>query len=286
MKKELREEEKEAMDYTVREERHVAPAHYSMKIDSFSLLSEMVDNSYESREFEASGYKWKLVLYPNGDKSRNGDGYISRYLVMADTTGFPPGWEINAIFKLFVHDQLQDKYLTIGAVQCHKEKWGFPQMLSLSIFNNASNGYLIGDSCVFGVEVFVIKNEGKGEHFSMMKDPSDGTFTWEVQKFSELTAEFYYSQFIWLDDINVKALSERKYEAKGKHLSLYLGLDDHTKFHAGWKLFVEFTLRIRDQSGAITMRKPVIRKWFDASENYWGLPSFISLTDIKNQSKL
>ena len=67
-------------------------------------------------------------------------------------------------------------------------------MLPLSTFNNASNGYLIGDSCVFGVEVFVIKNEGKGEHFSMIKDPSDGTFTWEVQKFSELTAEFYYSQ--------------------------------------------------------------------------------------------
>uniref|UniRef100_A0A6N2M4S0 MATH domain-containing protein n=1 Tax=Salix viminalis TaxID=40686 RepID=A0A6N2M4S0_SALVM len=119
MKKEVMEEEKEAMEKkvtvdTVREERHVAPAHYSMKIDSFSVLSEMVDNSYESREFEASGYNWKLVLYPNGDKSRNGDGYISLYLVMADTSGFSPGWEINAIFKLFVHDQLQDKYLTIG----------------------------------------------------------------------------------------------------------------------------------------------------------------------------
>ncbi|KAB5516026.1 hypothetical protein DKX38_026674 [Salix brachista] len=184
---------------TVREERHVAPAHYSMKIDSFSLLSEMVDNSYESREFEASGYKWKLVLYPNGDKSRNGDGYISLYLVMADTTVFSPGWEINAIFKLFVHDQLQDKYLTIGDGRLKRfsainNKWGFPQMLSLSIFNKASNGYLIGDSCVFGVEVFVIKNEGKGEHFSMIKDPSDGTFTWEVQKFSELTKEFYCSR--------------------------------------------------------------------------------------------
>uniref|UniRef100_A0A6N2N798 MATH domain-containing protein n=1 Tax=Salix viminalis TaxID=40686 RepID=A0A6N2N798_SALVM len=158
---------------TVREERHVAPAHYSMKIDSFSLLSEMVDNSYESREFEASGYKWilielqpsltlrfiymKLVLYPNGDKSRNGDGYISLYLVMADTTGFPPGWEINAIFKFFVFDQLQDKYLMLDGglrrFSAIKNKWGFPQMLSLSIFNNASNGYLIGDSCVFGVEV-------------------------------------------------------------------------------------------------------------------------------------
>uniref|UniRef100_A0A6N2M1M2 MATH domain-containing protein n=1 Tax=Salix viminalis TaxID=40686 RepID=A0A6N2M1M2_SALVM len=91
MIKEVMEEEKEAMEKvtvdTVREERHVAPANYSEKIDSFSVLSEMVDNSYESREFEASGYNWKLVLYPNGDKSRNGDGYISLYLVMADTTG-------------------------------------------------------------------------------------------------------------------------------------------------------------------------------------------------------
>ncbi|KAJ6683580.1 hypothetical protein OIU85_007284, partial [Salix viminalis] len=143
MKKEVMEEEKEAMEKvtvdTVREERHVAPAHYSMKIDSFS------------------GYNWKLVLYPNGDKSRNGDGYISLYLVMADTTGFPPGWEINAIIKFFVFDQLSDKYLTIGdgslrRFSAIKNKWGFPQMLSLSIFNNASNGYLIGDSCVFGVE--------------------------------------------------------------------------------------------------------------------------------------
>ncbi|KAB5516009.1 hypothetical protein DKX38_026657 [Salix brachista] len=177
MKKEVMEEEKEAMEKkvtvdTVREERHVAPAHYSMKIDSFSLLSEMVDNSYESREFEASGVLLKLVLYPNGDESRNGDGYISLYLVMADTTGFLPGWEINAIFKFFVFDQLQDKYLTIGdgglrRFSAIKNKWGFPQMLSLSIFNNASNGYLIGDSCVFGVEEVKAlserRNEAKGQ---------------------------------------------------------------------------------------------------------------------------
>uniref|UniRef100_A0A6N2LJI5 Uncharacterized protein n=1 Tax=Salix viminalis TaxID=40686 RepID=A0A6N2LJI5_SALVM len=67
MKKKLKEEEKEAMEKvtvdTVREERHVAPAHYSMKIDSFSLLSEMVDNSYESREFEASATSGELNVY-------------------------------------------------------------------------------------------------------------------------------------------------------------------------------------------------------------------------------
>ncbi|KAJ6691121.1 hypothetical protein OIU74_015751 [Salix koriyanagi] len=275
---------------TVREERHVAPAHYSMKIDSFSLLSEMVDNSYESREFEASGYKWKLVLYPNGDKSRNGDGYISLYLVMADTTGFPPGWEINAIFKFFVFDQLQDKYLTIGDGRLRrfsaiKNKWGLSQMLSLSIFNNASNGYLIGDSCVFGVEVFVIKNEGKGEHFSMINDPSGGTFTWEVQKFSELTEELYYSQ-VYLagrHQWKLKLFPNGEMKQRGKHLSLYLGLNDCTKFHAGWKLFVEFTLRIRDQVGSHHHEK-TLRSWFNASEKDWGMTSFISLTEIKNQS--
>ncbi|KAB5516029.1 hypothetical protein DKX38_026677 [Salix brachista] len=266
---------------TARKERHVAPAHYSMKIDSFSLLSEMVDNSLRIL---------KLVLYPNGDKSRNVEGYISLYLVMADTTGFPPGWEINAIIKFFVFDQLQDKYLTIGdgslrRFSAIKNKWGLSQMLSLSIFNNASNGYLIGDSCVFGVEVFVIKNEGKGEHFSMIKDPSGGTFTWEVQKFSELTAEFYYSP-VYLagrHQWKLKLFPNGNTQPRGKHLSLFLELRDCTKFHAGWKLFVEFTLRIRDQVCWSHHHEETLRKWFDASENDWGLTSFISLTDIKNQ---
>ncbi|KAG5230709.1 MATH domain and coiled-coil domain-containing protein [Salix suchowensis] len=69
-----------------------------------------------------------LVLYSNGDKSKNGAGYISLYLVMANTIGFPPGREINAIFKFFVFDQLQDKYLTIGVDPSRLKKtmdWSF-----------------------------------------------------------------------------------------------------------------------------------------------------------------
>ncbi|KAJ6860214.1 MATH domain and coiled-coil domain-containing protein [Populus alba x Populus x berolinensis] len=297
-KKELTEEEKGAMEKvaldTVREERHVAPAHYTMKIDSFSLLSDMVAKSYleqyESREFEASGYKWKLVLYPNGNKSRNGDGYISLYLVIADTTGFPPGWEINVIFNLFVYDQIQDKYLTIGDGRLRrfcaiKNQWGFPQVLPLNTFNNASNGYLIDDSCVFGAEVFVIKSEGKGEHFSMIKDPSDGTFTWEVEYFSGLTEEFYYSK-VYLaggHKWKLKLFPKGDIKQRGKFLSLFLELDDCTKYHTGWKLFVEFTLRIKDQVQS-QHHEQTIHKWFSASVKNWGLPSFKSLTDIKNPS--
>uniref|UniRef100_A0A6N2NFQ9 MATH domain-containing protein n=1 Tax=Salix viminalis TaxID=40686 RepID=A0A6N2NFQ9_SALVM len=221
-------------------------AHYSMKIDSFSVLSEMVDNSYESREFEASVVtnascafsvtcvlfivRRKLVLYPNGDKSRNGDGYISLYLTPLVSLLVGKSMHLQ-VFRI-----LQDKYLMLDGglrrFSAIKNKWGLSQMLSLSIFNNASNGYLIGDSCVFGVEVFVIKNEGKGEHFSMIKDPSDVTFTWEVQKFSELTEEFYYSQ-VYLaarHKWKLKLFPNGNTKQRGKHLSLFLGLDDHIKF--------------------------------------------------------
>ncbi|KAB5516041.1 hypothetical protein DKX38_026689 [Salix brachista] len=285
--------EKVTVDTVREEKRHVAPAHYSMKIDSFSLLSEMVDNSYESREFEASGYKWKLVLYPNGDKSRNVDGYISLYLVMADTNGFPPGWEINVIVKFFVFDQLQDKYLTIGdgslrRFSAIKNKWGLPQMLSLSIFNNASNGYLIGDSCVFGVEVFVIKNEGKGEHFSMIKDPSDGTFTWELYKalyglkqapkasFQRLSA-FLLAQGFSHSQTNASLFIHRYSSCK---IYVLVYVDDIIVTRSDLQCVHQFL----DQLCSTFDSRRLVRKWFNASENDWGLTSFISLTDIKNQS--
>ncbi|CAL5429333.1 unnamed protein product [Camellia sinensis] len=92
------------------------PAHYTFKINSFSLLSTMLtrigEEKHESDSFEAGGYLWRLSLYPYGRKERNADGYISLYLVIAETNTLPLGWEVNVIFKLFVYDQIQDKYLT------------------------------------------------------------------------------------------------------------------------------------------------------------------------------
>lgn len=46
----------------VRSTREVPPAHYTFKVDSFSLLSNILSKSevekYESDMFEAGGYKW------------------------------------------------------------------------------------------------------------------------------------------------------------------------------------------------------------------------------------
>ncbi|CAL5359404.1 unnamed protein product [Camellia sinensis] len=130
--------------------RDIPPSHYIFKIEPFSRLSKArLDTevqSYESDIFEASGYKC--------DENRNGKGYISLYLVIAETSKLPLGWEVKVNFKLFVYNQIQDKYLTIqdtnGKVNRFHgitTEWGFPQLFSLSTFNDPSNGYLFLDKC-------------------------------------------------------------------------------------------------------------------------------------------
>ncbi|KAK9006676.1 hypothetical protein V6N11_019010 [Hibiscus sabdariffa] len=56
------------------------PGHYLFKIESFSLLAEANVENFKSDTFEAGGYQWRLVLYPNGNKRSNGSGHISLYL--------------------------------------------------------------------------------------------------------------------------------------------------------------------------------------------------------------
>ncbi|CAK7355114.1 unnamed protein product [Dovyalis caffra] len=245
--------------------RHEAPAHYTMKVDSFSVLSELLAksgiNKHESRVFEASGYKWRLILYPNGDPKRNDNGHLSLYLAISDTNDhLPLGWEINALFKFFVFDQLQDKYLTIedGIVRRYhafKTEWGCNQLLPHSIFNDASNGFLLEDSCVFGVEVFVIRSEHKGEHLSMIKDPIGGSFSWKVERLSDLADDqchccsdvFSVGRQEWKLSLNQPAGYSTQ---KGKSLSLFLHLIDSSKLPAGWKMFVEYTMHVKDQFGS------------------------------------
>lgn len=66
-----------------------------------------------------------------------------------------------------------------------KSEWGYEKLISLDTFNDASNGLLVEDCCAFGVDIFVMKyNEGKGEIFSLVKQPKDNIFAWKIPKIS------------------------------------------------------------------------------------------------------
>ncbi|EYU41022.1 hypothetical protein MIMGU_mgv1a024200mg [Erythranthe guttata] len=106
----------------------------------------------------------KLIIYPNGDNIVGKDsGYVSVYLAIADTSSLPTNWEVNVVFNIFLFNQISANYLcSLGRTRCFqpmKSEWGFSKFISKKIMSEPSNGYLVDDNCVFGVEVFLVKRE-------------------------------------------------------------------------------------------------------------------------------
>ena len=80
-------------------------------------------------------------------------------------------------------------------------EWGFTKFLPLDTFNDASQGYLVNNCCVFGAEVFVHERSVKRQCLSfIVRKPYNSTFTWKIERFSTLDEEYYYSQEFTVGD--------------------------------------------------------------------------------------
>ncbi|KAM1066228.1 hypothetical protein ACFX13_021988 [Malus domestica] len=262
------------------------PTHYTVKVQSISLLTKHNMEKYESGDFEAGGYKWKLVFYPNGNKSRNVKEHISLYLVMSRATAPQTSSEVSAVFRLFILDQNNGNYFVL---QEPKERrfhgmkldWGFDQFLSHKAFTQASNGFLIDDTCVLGAEVFVSKerSEGKGERLSMVKDPVMYKNTWRIDNVSKLDAESYDSKTFIAGDQKWKMqlYPKGKGNGVGTHLAFFLALAEPKSLPPGYKIYAEFTLRILDQKWGEYHLSSKANHWFSASNSVRGWMRFITL---------
>ncbi|KAK1384695.1 hypothetical protein POM88_022430 [Heracleum sosnowskyi] len=76
---------------------------YSITVNNFSRLSE--DRLY-SNHFLFSGYKWCVLIFPQGDNVDQ----LSIYLEVADSASLPDGWSRYAHFGITVVNQIQTKY--------------------------------------------------------------------------------------------------------------------------------------------------------------------------------
>ncbi|XP_034682194.1 uncharacterized protein LOC117911878 [Vitis riparia] len=277
--------------------RSIQPAHYLFRVESMSVLLDTSIEKYESGSFEVGGYKWRLCLYPNGNKRSDGDGHISLYLVISDTQNLPLGWEVTVSFKLFVFNHIHEEYLTVqdtdGKVRhfnVMKTQCGFAQFLPLDVLTDPCNGYLMDDSCIFGAEVFVIKYSGKGECLSMIKEPDDGTFTWMIENFSRLKQEAIYSEIFTVKDFKWKLALYPKgnYKAKNKSLSLFLELANRGTLHHQRKLYTQFELLVKEQCDGGHVKPSHVKlngqTWFSDSIKDWGFSNMISLSDLKDKS--
>ncbi|KAJ0510851.1 putative ubiquitinyl hydrolase 1 [Helianthus annuus] len=261
------------------------PAHYILNIQQFSSLTKHNVERYESNEFEAGGYKWKLVIHPNGNKSKKVGEFMSVYLAMADTTSLAPGWEVYGAFKIFLLDQNNDTYLKlederINGRRFHRlrTEWGFDQFISLEEFGDSNNGYLLGDNCVFGAEVYVHKERSKGktESLSMVKDAVIYKRTWRISNYTKVIADCESSNVFNIGDHKWKLqLYPNGKGGIGGYISLKLALAEPEKLPSRTKILAEFTLRMVDQldsrhySGKASY-------WFSASNPEWGWQRFIT----------
>lgn len=133
-----------------------------------------------------------------------------------------------------------------------KTMWGFAKLLPLETLKDSSKGYIVSDACVFGAEVFVIKQAGKGESLSLVHTPNivSAIFKWEIENFSELEKESYNSKVFtvggrdWMLVLYLKGdLTKR-----GKSLSVYLkGSDWKSEILSKAGLHTEYKLRLMDQ---------------------------------------
>ncbi|KAL3742781.1 hypothetical protein ACJRO7_018147 [Eucalyptus globulus] len=266
--------------------RALQPAHYLLKIESFDVLSTL--DKYDSGVFEAGGYKWRLSLYPKGNNGDNGSGYVSLYLSIEEP---PPTQTVHVNYKLFVHNKLQKKYLTIqdtdeeiSSFNRSKTQHGFPRFLSLKEFENRSNGYLDEKhSCTFGAEVFVIQPaKMREESFTLIRYPTQNTFTFQIENWSKLGTDPLSKEFTF-EGRQWKLLVYPKGNAagKGKSLSVYLEVQH---LHEKMKVYAEFNLRVLDQLKNNNKEKP-FKSWLSAPCPRKGDADFMPLKDLEKSAK-
>lgn len=231
--------------------RDATPSHYLFKIESFSLLSKASIEKLILDNFEAGGYKWNLSIHLTGNKSLNVTDHISIYVELAETSSLPTGWEVNAIINFFIFNQVLDKYFGLQDVRVKhfhamKSKYGVAKFIDLKTFANPINGYLINDACVFGAEVFVVKNTFKGERLSMMRDPPTYYHTWKVSNFSSLLDDFYESESFGCYKWKILLYPNGNTEGKGNCISLFLDVC-RSSIPPNTKLLTKFILCVEDQ---------------------------------------
>ncbi|KAJ1413464.1 TRAF-like [Sesbania bispinosa] len=244
------------------------PAHYIMKIQSFSLLTKNSIERYESGEFEAGGYKWKLVLYPSGNKSKNVKDHISLYLELHGADTFGKERRFNKMMA----------------------EWGFDQFIPLKDFNDDSRGYLVDDMCAFGAEVFVCRerSSGKGESFVMMKDATPYKHLWRIDNFpTKLGSECLVSKPFTTGKYNwvIKLYPNGKDSGVGNYFSLYLALAEPTTLPPSSKIYACIILRILDQKyGDHYYGKA--NYWVSASRHEIGYSRYVLISKMTAQNNV
>ncbi|XP_077239332.1 TNF receptor-associated factor homolog 1b-like [Tasmannia lanceolata] len=126
---------------------------FTWKIENFSKISK---REHQSDAFEVGGYKWYILIYPQGCDVCN---HLSLFLCVANHDKLLPGWSHFAQFTIAVvnKDPKKSKYSdTLHRFWKKEHDWGWKKFMELS---KMYDGFIVSDTLVIKAQVQVIREK-------------------------------------------------------------------------------------------------------------------------------
>ncbi|KAL5712213.1 hypothetical protein ACHQM5_014404 [Ranunculus cassubicifolius] len=126
---------------------------FTWKIEKFSTISK---RELRSNAFEVGGYKWYILIYPQGCDVCN---HLSLFLCVANHDKLLPGWSHFAQFTIAVvnKDPKKSKYSdTLHRFWKKEHDWGWKKFMELS---KVMDGFVVNDTLVIKAQVQVIREK-------------------------------------------------------------------------------------------------------------------------------
>ncbi|CAH2044468.1 unnamed protein product [Thlaspi arvense] len=267
------------------------PSSKIVTITSFSVIKERTE-PYESSVFEAAGYKWRLVLYVNGNTKDGKGPHVSLYVRIEETWSLPSGWEVNVDLKLFVYNAKQRKYLTVTDGQVRRfndarKEFGFAQLIPKSTFYNTNEGYIVQDTASFGAEILIVKPAQQQEKVTFISNPPNNVFTWKILRFSTLEDRFYYSDDFLVGDRYWRLGFNPKGDGGGRPhaLPLYLYAQGFKPNAVATNTWGAVNLRLKNQRSS-NHKQLYSAAWYPIRSGYGvGVNNIILFSELRDASK-
>ncbi|KAK1296719.1 MATH domain-containing protein [Acorus calamus] len=126
---------------------------FTWKIENFSTITK---RELRSNAFEVGGYKWYILIYPQGCDVCN---HLSLFLCVANHDKLLPGWSHFAQFTIAVvnKDPKKSKYSdTLHRFWKKEHDWGWKKFMELS---KVLDGFIVADTLVIKAQVQVIREK-------------------------------------------------------------------------------------------------------------------------------
>ncbi|XP_066386974.1 uncharacterized protein [Miscanthus floridulus] len=269
---------------------------FTWRIDGFSSLLDKQKGWTNSGYFEMKELKWYLQLNLKDRKSRDERDYVSLVLVLSKTSDLKPDTIVEASFKLLIYGQAYGRHSEhefshqFQTTQSSRSS-GISCMILVETLKEPSSGFIVGDSCVFGVELIKLTT-AKAKHSSgtLHVQKINGfsareAYTWAIDDFLTLKGRCYSPEF----EIGGRKWYLTMYpsgiDGNEEFLSLYLHMakpdGDASLQNSG--VVVEVSLSIKDKVTSNRNTKTG-RCQFQATEDCdgWGWAKFMATKSVKD----